>query len=690
MASADPPPHLVDKFRTLARERVNRIVAGLETLQQRVETSVVTSVMREIHTLKGEAAVMKEPRIVELAHRVEDLLARANAVGFEISVPESDRIVAGLDLVIAHLLPERPDAALSESCTAYLSAPLEPLQPKPQAEPAGAMVRASTKSIAPIGRDIGEFLRISSATVSEFTELASYVAVHHESMTQMIQAIWDELRATTDRGPLLDSVRRLRDDAFQARLLLSRLQDSIQHSRLLAVSTLFERFPPAIRNVAREHGKRVRVVVEGAGVTVDQQVLELVDDALVHLVRNCVDHGIEPPGQRKAVGKSEVGTITLAARQLGSRVEIVVRDDGRGISADVIRRVAVERGVVTKDEAGDLGDDAALRLLFRPGFSTRDAASHTSGRGVGLDVVAHQVQTLGGTVELTTEVGSGTIFTLLLPVSAALVDVLCFRCGKLVLGVPSVAVQHVVRPDPAEVDRIADRLVITIDDRRIPLLDLRRSFGGGDATMSVIVIEHANVLLGLIADSLIGERHFAQRSLGRFLAGIRLIAGVGVIDRGQLVQLLNVPEVVWRWSNGDHELGRAVPMEARRVSDRRVLIAEDSELTRDMLVGITRRAGLTVIEAVDGRDALAKIRAQPPDLILTDIDMPVMDGFGLIAAVRGDPACREIPVVVLTTRGSDEDKRRALMAGADTYIVKQDFSESTLQNAIDQFLSRAR
>src|SRR5690606_30205186 len=133
--------------------------------------------------------------------------------------------------------------------------------------------------------------------------------------------------------------------------------------------------------------------------------------------------------------------------------------------------------------------------------------------------------------------------------------------------------------------------------------------------------------------------------------------------------------------------GRAVPMEARRVSERRVLIAEDSELTRDMLVGITRRAGLSVIEAVDGRDALAKIRAQLPDLILTDIDMPVMDGFGLIAAVRGDPASREIPVVVLTTRGSDDDKRRALMAGADTYIVKQDFSESTLQNAIDQFLS---
>jgi two-component system, chemotaxis family, sensor kinase CheA len=688
MADYEPPPHLVDKFRTVARERVSRIVAGLETIEEQgVDTAVLNSVMREIHTLKGEATVMKEPRIAEVAHRIEDLLVRARAVGFEISAAETDRIVAGLDLVVAHLSPERVEAALSATCSAYLTAPLQAFA---AAETAGAMVAARPDSSSSIGTDIGEFLRISGATISEFTDLASHLTVLHEAMTQVIQSMWDELRAATDRGPLFDFVRRLRDDTFEARLLLTRLQDSIQHSRLLAVSTLFERFPPAIRNAAREHGKRVRVQVEGGGVTVDKQVLDIVDDALVHLIRNSVDHGIEPPEARKAAGKSEIGTITLAARQLGSRVEIVVRDDGRGISPDVIRRVAVERRMITNDELVNLGDDAALRLLFRPGFSTRDAASHTSGRGVGLDVVAHQVQTLGGTVELTTELGRGTKFTLLLPVSAALVDVLCFRCGTLVLGVPSIVVQHVLRSSAASIDRIADRLAMTIDDRRVPLLDLRRSLGGGDDTVSVIVIEHADIRLGLLADSLIGERHIAQRSLGRFLAGIRLIAGVGIIDRGQMVQLLNVPEIVWRWSNGDHELGSLVPMRAREVSERRVLIAEDSELTRDILVGVARRAGMSVIEAVDGRDALAKIRAHLPDLILTDIDMPVMNGFELVTAVRGDPASREIPVVVLTTRGSDDDKRRAMMAGADAYIVKQDFSDITLHNAIDQVLSRTR
>jgi len=688
MAGFEPPPHLVDKFRNVARERVSRIVAGLETIeqQQAVDKAVLNSVMREIHTLKGEATVMKEPRIAELAHRIEDLLVRAREVEFKLSAAESDRIIAGLDLVVAHLGPERGEA-LSASCAAYLNAPLQTLTP---VESAASIVAAPANNMASIGHDIGEFLRIPSATMSELTDLASHLTVHHEAMTQVIQSMWNELRATTDRGPQFDFVRRLRDDAFEARLLLTRVQDSIQHSRLLAVSMLFERFPSAIRDAAREHGKRVRVHVEGGGVTVDKQVLDVVDDALVHLVRNSVDHGIELPADRKALGKPEIGTITLAARQLGSRVEIVVRDDGRGISAAVIRRVAVERGMAPKDEVDGLGDEAALRLLFRPGFSTRDAASQTSGRGVGLDVVAHQVQTLGGTVELATEVGRGTKFTLLLPVSAALVDVLCFRCGTLVLGVPSITVQHVLRQRASSIDRIADRLAMTIDDRRVPLLDLRRSVGSRDAAVSVIVVEHANIRLGLIADSLIGERHIAQRSLGRFLAGIRLIAGVGIIDRAQLVQLLNVPEIIWRWSNGDHELGSIVPTRAHPVAERRVLIAEDSELTRDILVGIARRAGMTVIEAVDGRDALAKIRAHPPDLILTDIDMPMMNGFELVVAVRGDPSSREIPVVVLTTRGSDEDKRRAMMAGADAYIVKQDFSELTLHETIDQFLARAR
>jgi CheY-like chemotaxis protein len=226
------------------------------------------------------------------------------------------------------------------------------------------------------------------------------------------------------------------------------------------------------------------------------------------------------------------------------------------------------------------------------------------------------------------------------------------------------------------------------------MLDLRRALGvERDAAdgVEVMVIEHGDVKLGLAIDSFIGERQIVQRSLGKFLAGIRLVSGIGLIEAGAIVLLLSVPELVWRWSEGDTDLARTLPLDTRRRTEWTVLVVDDSELTRDMLVGLTRRAGLAVTEAVNGRDALAKARAAPPDLILTDLDMPVMDGLELIAALRGDEALRDIPVVVLTTRGSDEDKRRALSAGADSFIVKHEFDEASLNQTIGHFLDvRAR
>ncbi|HET6614226.1 MAG TPA: response regulator, partial [Kofleriaceae bacterium] len=465
------------------------------------------------------------------------------------------------------------------------------------------------------------------------------------------------------------------------------LEDVVRRMRLLDVSVLFERYPSAIRELARERKKKVRVIVDKGEVAVDKQVLDLIDASVLHLVRNSIDHGIETVAERRAAGKAEQGTVTLAARQHGSRVIIEIRDDGRGMSPDRLRRTAAQRGVMSVEEARALDDDAALALVFRPGFSTRHEVTDVSGRGVGLDVVSDHVRALGGTVGLVTEVGRGTSFTLDLPVSVALLQVLCIRSGAAIFGIPATAVDQVVRVPRAGLERAGHGHAIQVEGRRVPVADLRREQGTG--AIEVVVIAHGEARIGLCIDGFLGKRQVVQRSLGAFLSGLSLVSGTALLEEGKVAVLLSAAEIAHRFADGDAKLQLALPELHAATGEWRVLVVDDSELTRDMLVALARRARLIVAEAVNGRDALDKIRAEPPDLILTDLDMPIMNGFQLIAAVRADRTHRDIPIIVLSTRGSDHDKRRALAAGASAYLVKSELKEEALHGAIRRFLAAA-
>ncbi len=760
----EPPPALVAKFRAIAQERLARIDAGFGALEQggaapappgggapAAVDAAVDKLMREIHTLKGESRMMGLIQVSELAHRLEDLLAWARDRQFRVPDQAGDVVYLGLDVILQHVTgegDERKRVRFLDSVASILRGdtapePVAPVEPQ-AATPAPAEAQQ-------VGRGLGDFLRVPSAAIGKLTNLSGELILREETTARLVQALWERLRDT----PLVDQLRRLRDEVFEVRLRLEEVQDTIRRMRLLELAALFERYPAAIRELARDHGKRVRVVVEGGDVAVDKQVLDLIDESLLHLVRNAVDHGVEPPETRKAAGKPEHGTISLTARQLGSRVEIAVKDDGAGLSIDRIRRTAVQRGVVAQAEADALEDDRLLQLVFRPGFSTREDVSDVSGRGVGLDVVREQVQALGGTIELATVAGQGSTFTLVLPVSIALIRVLCFRCGRSVFGVPSMSASAVLRAPLSALERDGERLAILLDghpgsaepsqedapaahrldghpgsaepsqedapaahrldghpgsaepsqedapaahrsdEQRLPLVDLRRALGAArppEDELQVLIVDHGAQRLGLIVDGFLGERQVVQRGLGRFLRGLRLVSGTGIIEKGQIALLLSVPELFARWGEGDLA---ARPAAEQAVSEamRRILIVDDSEITRDMLVGFARRARLVVTEAVNGRDALAKIGAGAevrPDLVLTDLEMPVMDGFELIAALRRDASLHELPIVVLSTRASDDDRRRALSAGADAYMIKQEFSEYALRQTIGRFVRKGR
>ena len=701
---------LIAKFRSVARDRVALISAQFATLERgRVEPDTVDAMMREIHTLKGESRLMGFLALNEIVHRSEDLLTWARDRNFRVPAAAADLVFEGLDLVGAHIADDANDAELAGRREGFFAraagflaatppavesgdqpasaapAPAAPDEPAHEAEPGSTL-----------GRGMGELMRVPVSALVSLTELTGQLVVHEETIGRLVHQLWDHVRsaggAGADPAELIDAIRVLREEAFEAHLRSTELQDMVRNLRLLSVSSLFDRYPAAVRDLARERGKQVRVAVDAGEVVVDKQVLDVIDEALLHLVRNAIDHGIESREERLAAHKPERGRIALTARQLGPRVEIAVRDDGRGMAADTIRRAALSRGIIGEEEARALDDDDALRLIFRPGFSTAEVVSDVSGRGVGLDVVSDKVRALGGSLELATRPGRGTLFTLVLPISISLMRVLCFRCGRVLFGIPSASVYGVVRIPPGELVRAGNGYAIALDGGHLPLVDMRTTAGesprASDA-LEIVAVEHGTTRVGLVVDGFQGERQVVQQNLGAFLAGVRLLSGTGILDRGQVVLLLSVPELVRRWSQGD-SIVRALPVDQPLEPHWRVLIVDDSELTRDMLVGMARRTRLEVVEAVDGRDALQKIATSPPDLILTDLDMPVMDGFELIARLRADPGLRETPVVVLTTRGSVDDKRRAMAAGADAYLVKSEFNEESLNAAIGRLLGGRR
>jgi chemotaxis protein histidine kinase CheA/ActR/RegA family two-component response regulator len=696
----------IGKFRSTALERVARANTAFGALEQgRGDEATADLLMRELHTLKGESHIMGFLDVNEIAHVTEDILIWVRGRDFRVESSAIDLVYLGLDLIQAHVAEERDEEALAPRRAALLEAGRALLDgvgappaerhgaPAPRPEPVTGEPSGEPEAPArPIGRGLGDILRVPGETVGRITNLTSELMLRQESLVRELNALWSTLRAGAAARATepVKRLRALREQVFESSLMLEDLQSTVHRIRLLQISALFDRYPAAIREIARSHGKRVRVVVRGGDVVGDKQVLDVIDQAILHLVRNSLDHGIETPEERVAAGKPEQGTITLAARQHGTRIRIVVRDNGRGLDADALRRVAIERGVIDEAEARVLDDDDARQLVFRPGFSTRDEASQMSGRGVGLDVVREQVGALGGSIELVTTRGRGTSFTLELPTSVVMTRIFTFRCGEVAFGLASANIDRVFRAAAERLERAGAGYAIDHEGERIPIADMRVELGSRDAgdagVVEVVVVHHAGQRIGLAVDSFLGERQVVQRSLGNFLAGMRMLSGAVVLDTGEVTLLLSIAEIVRRWGEGDTRLVHALPAHVGAEAPWRVLIVDDSELTRDMLVGVAQRGHFTVDEAVNGREGLARMHANRPDLVLTDLDMPVMNGFEFIGRVRSEPAFEGIPIIVMTTRGSEEDKRRAMVAGANDYIIKSGFNQQKLHEILARLL----
>ncbi|MDO9450201.1 MAG: hybrid sensor histidine kinase/response regulator, partial [Rugosibacter sp.] len=448
----------------------------------------------------------------------------------------------------------------------------------------------------------------------------------------------------------------------------------VKEMHLLPFSSLLEAFPRFVRELARDQGKLVELVIHGGDLEIDRRILEKMKDALIHMIRNCIDHGIETPAVREQKQKTPRGTITLAIVQQDSgKAEMLVTDDGMGIDAGKVKAVARKLGLVSAEEAARLGEHETLMLAFRSGISTSPIITDISGRGLGLAIVREKVERLGGTVALESRPDVGTTFRIILPLTLANFRSILVSAGGQFFVIPAASVERVARVADSDIRTVENRETISLDGQAVSLVRLGDVLGlpakaaaGKSAGNATIVLGLGPARIAFQVDEVLGEQEALVKPLGPQLVRVRNIAGASVLGTGQVVPVLNVPDLMKSAVRPALMTPRAADMPVQSAEKRMqsVLVVEDSITSRALLKNILESAGYAVTTAVDGVDAYTALKTAAFDLVVSDVEMPRMDGFDLTAKVRSDKQLAELPIVLVTALESNEHRERGIDVGA--------------------------
>lgn len=677
--------------------------------------------LRSLHTLKGAAAAAGNGAVKTEAHsleeRVRGLQSGAESVGERVS----EELFACLDRIRELLRRGGGDG--------------EGGGPASVCRPSGPETSKLDAEASPMRAGAEEHLRVRPERVdalhARLGEL-SFARLEYEALTSRIAVLRERLAGAVTAGRRLTShMRSLRrhlplpqwrtantalEDlasslgvAFQEAFAASRqapmlqahtatvitaLEDGIGELRLMPLHPFFEGYAQAVREAARECGKKARIEIRAEGAEMDRAVLVRLRDALLHLVRNGVVHGIEPPEARRAAGKAESGTVLLEARCEGARAVIRVVDDGGGIDLERVRRKALQVGLI--DESRSLDDDAVLDLLVQPGFSTRDAADALAGRGIGLDVVASAVRGLGGQLRLDNLPGAGCVFSLEVPITASTAPVLLVQSGKHRFGILLRHVERALRVAPDDVILIEGRAAVDVGGDPLALLTLAEvldlpAAAAAPGPRPGVVLRWGQRRLVVTVDDIPGEQTMVVKPLNRAFRGAGSILGGAIQADDTVVPVLQVAAIFDRAAALKARHREAGGETVRPPQKRTVLVVDDSITMRSLQRNILQAAGFEVAMAHDGVSASEEFaRLAHCDLIVTDLQMPRMDGVGLCQAVRGSDR-PHTPILVVTAVGDPDERRRALAAGADAYIVKADFERGRFLAVVEQLAGvRAR
>lgn len=521
----------------------------------------------------------------------------------------------------------------------------------------------------------------------------------HHSRRKELQGLLEYLGLAQERMREMSSlvgglVREYASDTMQLSLVIDGLEEEIKRVRMLPFSTVTGALARMVRDLAKNSGKDAMLQVIGGDVELDKRVLEQIKDPIIHLLRNAVDHGIETPDRRAAAGKPPYGTITLAVEQLGKDVSVTVADDGAGINVDAIRRIAIKRGNAA---AATLTDMEVAQLIYSTGFSTSPMITDVSGRGVGLDIVRRNVEALHGAVLLDWKPGQGTRFTLTLPLALTSSRALTVMASGQPFAIPLNAIQRILYVGQTDISLVGGSETLRFDGRPITLVSLsdvlslpHKEAELENGRVPVVVLSSAERLMAFAVDALGGEQEVVIKGLGRQLSRVSGLAGASVMGNGEVLLILNVADLMKLAQGEKRRSVLEAPSEeagATIHTQRRILVVDDSITTRTLEKNILEAAGYLVRLSNDGQEAFNVLMVEElPDLVISDIQMPKMNGFQLTSRIKTTQRTNQLPVILVTSLDSPEDKARGVEAGADAYIVKSAFDQNNLLETIQQLI----
>ncbi|BCB18986.1 hybrid sensor histidine kinase/response regulator [Bosea sp. ANAM02] len=737
---------MLDLFRAELAAQSQAFTTGLLALERDPAAAAhLEACMRAAHSLKGAARIIDLTPAVQVAHEMEECLVAAQHGSIRLNRRHVDALLAGIDLLATISAgSDEPEAEMKRRIAAFTQtlrsaseeadtaapdtpqydaepASAEPVMPvaapaivaAPEAPSAGdgaageCMVRVTADSLNRLLGLAGESLmsarrlrpfndgllrlrRIQAELAKSFEDLRAAMPVEADSRAAQA-LVAAQLKLAEGQALLAQRLDEMDTVDRRATDLANRLYDETLASRMRPFEDGVRHFQRNVRDIGRALGKTVRLDIVGGATSIDRDILDQLDAPLGHLLRNAVDHGIEAPEQRRAAGKPAEGLIRLEARHNAGLLQIIVSDDGGGIDVEALRQATLARGLTTAETVWDLSEEELLEFLFLPGFSMKATVSDISGRGVGLDAVQAMVRQVRGQVTIASEPGIGTRFQLQLPLTLSVIRALLVEIDGEPYALPLTAIARALRLPRDTIELLEGRPHFRHGEQQVGLVTAHEILGRGEAAtdeaeLATVVVGEGDNLYALVVDRFLGERELVVRPLDPRLAKVKDVSAAALLDDGSPVLILDVDDLIRSMeklvSGGRlRTLERSVTRTGQK-RRKRVLVVDDSLTVRELERKLLDHHGFEVEVAVDGMDGWNAVRSDAFDLVVTDVDMPRMDGIEFVTLIKRDPGLRNLPVMIVSYKDREEDRRRGLDAGADYYLTKGSFHDETLIHAV--------
>lgn len=715
------------RFIEEARKQIAELSQGLLSLEQQPEDEeLISKLFRCAHTVKGSANMMNLPEISGFAHLIENNLSSIRDKSCSLTKGHTDILLQALDVLsgmIAEAESEEPiseaDGSIIEQLTSFAEKGTPPAQSSPVTPPSKESGeqdedKQPKKERRKRRRDTADTITIKTEKLDELINLVSELSIWNRNLEKNLKNIAetvdisesiDQMIRDDDLSEISYQIKQLAESSEQLSTNLQKdiaslyqldeeLKDTLFELRMVPLAMVFERFPRVVREIAAGFNKKIDFRISGEETELDKKVIDMIDESLIHIIRNAVDHGIESEEIRARAGKPVEGTIHLKADYSQGMCRIIITDDGAGIDIETLTRKALAKGAISSDEAQRMlknptGQELA-ELLFTPGLSSSSIITDLSGRGVGMDIVHENIiKRLGGTILVETQAGSGTSMTLLLPLNTAIMQMTMFRIGNKSIALPTHNLLEIMRVSADEFINVVNRHALRLREQILPLIKIdtlmRCSHDEANQPL-ILIIKTSNGQAALLADDILNQDSYVIHSLPEHMQNTPWISGCIITGTDEIVNVLNTAELT-EYSQEHGSIAQKSENKDQR-STAKILVVDDSVSTRDIEKSIIESYGYSVDLASDGMEAFEIAEENSYQCIVSDIEMPRMDGFALTKRLRGIRKYRNTPVILVSSRDTQEDKVKGIQAGADAYIVKSAFDQDNLIKTIRTLIGR--